>query len=107
MSAKRDEEKKWTPQMQFSKRIARVVTVFWIVFVTALFIMLVIWQAIDALMALAGWVTTVMITMVGAYTGNSIYEKHLDKSTPAGHYSYHYLQRGDEDEESEESESLG
>ena len=83
MSAKRDEEKKWTPQMQFSKRIARVVTVFWIVFVTALFIMLVIWQAIDALI-----------------DGSSDDKYNLD-------YSYHYLQRGDEDEESEESESLG
>ena len=69
--------KDWTPQMQFSKRIARVIMVYWLMFVTAVFVVLVINGAIDALLALTGWVTAVMITMVGAYTGNSIYEKHI------------------------------
>ena len=78
--------KDWTPQMQFSKRIARVITAYWLIFVTAVFIVLVIFQAIDALMALTGWVTAVMITMVGAYTGNSIYEKHLDKGLGKNFY---------------------
>ena len=78
--------KNWTPQMQFSKRIARAVLIYWLVFVTATFVVLVIFKAIDALMALTGWVTAVMITMVGAYTGNSMFEKHLDKGLGKNFY---------------------
>lgn len=91
--------KDWTPQMQFSKRIARVITAYWLAFVTAVFIVLVIFQAIDALMALTGWVTAVMITMVGAYTGNSIYEKHLDKGLGKNFYVPKLTSKEDEDDE--------
>lgn len=79
-------QKEWTPQMQFSKRIARTIMIYWLVFVTGVFVVLVAFQAIDALMALTGWVTAVMITMVGAYTGNSMYEKHLDKGLGRNFY---------------------
>lgn len=92
--------REWTPQMQFSKRIARVVLVYWLIFVTAVFVVLVIMRAIDALMALTGWVTSVMIAMVGAYTGNSIYEKHLDKGTGKGLYAWKATADEDEEEDS-------
>lgn len=94
--------KDWTPQMQFSKRLARIITVYWLMFVTALFAVLVYFKAIDALMALAGWVTAVMITMVGAYTGNSIYEKHLDKGQSKGFYVPKLAKREDEDDEEDD-----
>ena len=91
--------KEWTPQMQFSKRIARVITIYWLIFVTAAFVVLVIFNAIDALMALTGWVTAVMITMVGAYTGNSMYEKHLDKGLGKNFYVPKATEKEDEDDE--------
>ena len=91
--------KDWTPQMQFSKRLARVITAYWLIFVTATFVILVIFKAIDALMALVGWVTAVMITMVGAYTGNSIYEKHLDKGLGKNFYVPKLTSKEDEDDE--------
>lgn len=96
--------KDWTPQMQFSKRIARVIMIYWLIFVTAVFVVLVINGAIDALLALTGWVTAVMITMVGAYTGNSIYEKHLDKGLGKNFY---IPKLGKEDEDDEESSISG
>ena len=94
--------KEWTPQMQFSKQIARVILVYWLIFVTALFTVLVIYKAIDALLALAGWVTAVMITMVGAYTGNSMYEKHLDK----GIGKNFYMPKLDKEDTDDEEENL-
>lgn len=100
----------WTPQMQFSKRIARVVLVVWIAFISVVLTMLVIWREVDALMALTGWVTSVMITMVGAYTGNSMFEKHLDKSLDNGLYRFRTGTSGNNDkngEDEEETESLG
>ena len=97
--------KEWTPQMQFSKRIARVITVYWLTFVTAVFIVLVFFRAIDAMMALTGWVTAVMITMVGAYTGNSMYEKHLDKGIDKGFYVPKLEKKEDTDNEEIDSDS--
>ena len=94
---------KWTPQMQFSKRIARIILVYWIIFVTATFVFLVLFEAIDAIMALTGWVTAVMITMVGAYTGNSMYEKHLDKGIAKNFLAYNH-KSGSKDDEDEKSE---
>lgn len=88
----------WTPQMQFSKRIARVVLVVWIAFINVVLTMLVIWREVNAIMALTGWVTSVMITMVGAYTGNSMYEKHLDKSLDKGLYKFRAENTDDETE---------
>ena len=97
--------KNWTPQMQFSKRIARTITIYWLIFVTATFTVLVIFKAIDALMALVGWVTAVMITMVGAYTGNSMYEKHLDKGVGKDFYVPKTTKREDEDDEEDVTDS--
>lgn len=93
--------KGWTPQMQFSKRIARTVIIYWLMFVSSVFTVLVIYVEIDALLALTGWVTAVMITMVGAYTGNSIYEKHLDKGLGKGFY----LPKGQKQEPEDEEEN--
>lgn len=97
--------KDWTPQMQFSKRIARVILVYWLIFITAVFTVLVIYKAIDALMALTGWVTAVMITMVGAYTGNSMYEKHLDKGVGKNFYIPKLTKEETEDEEDDLTDS--
>ncbi len=91
--------KEWTPQMQFSKQIARAILIYWLVFATAVFIVLVIFKAIDALMTLTGWVTAVMITMVGAYTGNSMFEKHLDKGMGKNFYIPKMSKEDEEDEE--------
>ena len=94
--------KDWTPQMQFSKHIARVVMVYWLIFITGVFTVLVVNGAIDALLALTGWVTAVMITMVGAYTGNSIYEKHLDKGIGKNFYVPRLKNEEDEDDEEDD-----
>lgn len=91
--------------MQFSKRIARVILVYWLIFITAVFTVLVIYKAIDALMALTGWVTAVMITMVGAYTGNSMYEKHLDKGVGKNFYIPKLTKEETEDEEDDLTDS--
>jgi hypothetical protein len=91
--------KEWTPQMQFSKHIARVIMVYWLIFITGVFVFLVINKAIDAMLALTGWVTAVMITMVGAYTGNSIYEKHLDKGLGKDFYVPKLTKEDKDDEE--------
>ena len=99
--------KNWTPQMQFSKRIARVVTAYWLIYVTAVFVFLAIFKAIDALMSLTGWVTAVMITMVGAYTGNSIYEKHLDKGLGKNFYVPKLTEKEDEDDEEDDLTDSG
>lgn len=99
--------KEWTPQMQFSKRIARTIMVYWLLFVTAVFVVLVIFQAIDALMALTGWVTAVMITMVGAYTGNSMYEKHLDKGLGKNFYVTKLNGKTDGDDAEEDEDGNG
>lgn len=99
--------KEWTPQMQFSKRIARAILIYWLIFVTAVFVVLVILQAIDALMALTGWVTAVMITMVGAYTGNSIYEKHLDKGLGKGFYAWKPEDKEDKEDQEDDDDSVG
>lgn len=92
----------WTPQMQFSKRLARIVTIYWLVFITGVFAFLVLNHAIDAMLALTGWVTAVMITMVGAYTGNSIYEKHLDKGMGSEFYIPKWTKKSKEDADDEE-----
>lgn len=91
--------KEWTPQMQFSKHIARVIMIYWLIFITGVFVFLVINKAIDAMLALTGWVTAVMITMVGAYTGNSIYEKHLDKGLGKNFYVPKLTKEDEDDEE--------
>lgn len=98
-TAKTKTPKDWTPQMQFSKRLARVITAYWLAYITAILVALVIFKAVDALMALTGWVTAVMITMVGAYTGNSIYEKHLDKGLGKNFYVPKLTEKEDEDDE--------
>ena len=95
----------WTPQMQFSKRIARVILIYWLIFVTGTFAFLVIMQAVDAVLALTGWVTAVMITMVGAYTGNSMYEKHLDKGISKNFYSVLATEKEEKDNKEDEKEN--
>lgn len=97
----------WTPQMQFSKRIARVILIYWLIFVTGTFAFLVFMQAVDAILALTGWVTAVMITMIAGYTGNSVYEKHLDKGMGKGFYNIPLLNKNksDDKEEKEDGDS--
>ena len=97
--------KEWTPQMQFSKHIARIILAYWLLFVTGVFVVLVIFKAIDALMALTGWVTMVMITMIGAYTGNSIYEKHLNKGFAKKFYVPGQSTKEDGDDEEDVTDS--